>query len=242
MSDSKDGYVFYYRNGALHRFRPENISKSEAKELRKKQINDLRIALDEKYGRKLESIGNVTMEDVTEEYKSKAHPGIQKFRIQSSATLEIYDPKEKKTIPAPEIHIAKWALSEFGGKVILQKSIREKKGIPETSKKKMSDFSWIFGAESESKYWDLKSPDSPLKGNNTYRSGFKQIAVPYGPSAGHPGGLIVDVKDKTIPLEKVRNHLAELFKNSRINEIDTIIRHSDTDYKVFRLKKKGIGR
>ncbi len=106
----------------------------------------------------------------------------------------------------------------------------------------MPDYSWVFGAESTSKYWDLKSPDSPLKGNNTYRNGFKQIAVPYGPSAGHPGGLIVDIKDKRIQFEQVRDHLADLFKNSRMNEIDVTIRHSDTEYKVFRLKKKGIGR
>ncbi len=136
MSDSKGGYVFYYRNGTLHRFRPGNISKGKAKEVRDKQINDLRNALGEKYERKLGSIGNVTMEEVTEEYKSKAHPGIRKLRIQSSATLEKYNPKEKKMIPVPEIQIAKWALSEFGGKVLLQKEIREKKVFSKHQRKK----------------------------------------------------------------------------------------------------------
>lgn len=99
----------------------------------------------------------------------------------------------------------------------------------------MPDLMWDFNGK---KYWDIKYPDSYPGTGNLYRYGFKQISINYGPAKNGPGGLIIRITDPSVKIETVKQKLADVFRNSRLEKADVIIKKNDTDYKVFQLWKK----
>ena len=195
----------------------------------KSKTPTLKEALQEKLEKKAKYINGVYSLDVRNQYEEKAHPGFGSVKCQSGVKFKSDD------YSRDEVKEAHWLVDTFGGNVLILRENKDSKYYKYPTGSTMPDLMW--GSDGK-KYWDVKYPKSYPGTGNLYRHGLKQISVDYGPAKNSPGGLIVRITDPAVDIETVHQKLADVFRNSRLETVDLIIKKNDTDYKIFRLWKK----
>ena len=147
-------------------------------------------------------------EDVTEEYKRLATPGIGTITYETG-----YDMGKEH---AEERRVAQWLHDTFGGDVILQK---EKPGI------ETADYLW------RGRLWELKTPEKENSLTKRIQKGLSQIF-------DNPGGIICDIQhlDNTSE-ERVEQIIRGRMKTSLKGTVDVMIVNGNRLIKIVRYKK-----
>ena len=146
-------------------------------------------------------------EDVTDEYRQAATPGVGAVTIEAGVNR-----KASKR----EIAVANWLYATFGGEITVKKDA-DKKGIL------TPDYLW------NGKLWDLKTVSTEKAVDSAMRHGLHQIAP-------NPGGVILDYRSKTINASEVLRIVHNRISHrSWGGDIDVLIL-TDERYSVFRYK------
>ncbi|HHT15744.1 MAG TPA: hypothetical protein GXZ86_07690 [Clostridiales bacterium] len=154
------------------------------------------------------ALGGPGSEDVSEEYRLSAKPGVGEIIFQ-----EGYD----KEMHQREIKIAKWLLAEFGGKIELRKEIRDQYV-------RTSDYYW------NGKPWELKTIGSEAAVNSALRKGLKQLR-------GVDGGIVIYCDFELPDIEKLFKLIRLRMWWGRKQQTDVMVVVDDKTLTILRYKK-----
>lgn len=146
--------------------------------------------------------------DVTDEYVSKATPGVGKI---------IYDSDYDVTANKKEVKVAQWLYDNMGGEISLLTAINE-------DKIKTPDYLW------NNKLWELKSVSSVKAVDSAVRSGLKQIKT-------NPGGIILNYADNVVEIEEVKRAVEGRMRRGFEQTTDIMVIKSEVLVYVLRFKK-----
>lgn len=149
-------------------------------------------------------------EDVLEEYRRTAKPG------EGSIT---YDEGYNRTRHADEIKTAQWLHDHLGGDIVLLNESN-------IQGQKMPDYLW------RNSYWDLKTLSSEKAANSAIRHGLQQIR-------NNPGGLILDVGDLDVSLDKLNAVIEKRMQwNQTKTAVDIMVVRKGKPIEILRYQKK----
>lgn len=149
-------------------------------------------------------------EDVLEEYRRTAKPG------EGSIT---YDEGYNRTLHADEIKTAQWLHDHLGGDIVLLNESN-------IQGQKMPDYLW------RNSYWDLKTLSSEKAANSAIRHGLQQIR-------NNPGGLILDVGDLDVSLDKLNAVIEKRMQwNQTKTAVDIMVVRKGKPIEILRYQKK----
>lgn len=139
---------------------------------------------------------------------------LKKYKKKSIVSIEEgIDEKKREN----ELHTANWMLDMFGGDI----TILKEKNI---ENRKTPDFLW------NGEYWELKRVSSENSIDKRIKYATKQI--------GEKGGIILDITNSQLPIEKIVNTIDRRAKRRLKNyNIDIIIKDGKELVKVYRNKK-----
>ena len=199
-------------------------------------VYNLRDALKEAtYKPQHEIVNGINVSNVTDEYVATAKPGKGKIYVQSGTSkYEIQNGSPNKKKIRDETVQAQWLIDKFGGDVTIVRPNVSNKYHSYPNGTVSPDYIWNHERFA---YWELKEPENPANGKQSYRKGMHQIGIKYGEASGNAGGLVVKINDRRIPIENVKSQIADRFRQSLLTKMDAIVKYNDAEYTILRFHK-----